>query len=206
MEDDPLNAMVMFDRLEIPDAEDHPLVWEGHAWVGRDLQKLYFYSEGEAAEGDVEESENALLYSRAVSPYWDLQLGIGYDTIPGSHQTWGIIAAQGMAPYFFEVRAALLVGEDGNIGLRLAAEYDALLTQRLILTPSLEADLYAKDTPEMELGRGLSFVQAGMRLRYEFYREFAPYIGVEWVRNVGRTNDCSPLNDTRAVAGARFWF
>ena len=206
MEDDPLNAMAMFDRFEIPDAGERPLSWEGHAWIGKDLQKLYLYSEGEAAEGELEESETELLYSRAVSPYWDLQAGIGYDTISGAHQSWAIVAAQGMAPYFFEVRAALLVGEEGNVGLRLGVEYEALLTQRLILTPSLEADLYAKETPEMELGRGLSFLRAGMRLRYECYREFAPYVGVERVRNVGRTNDYAPFGDTRTVAGVRFWF
>jgi len=111
-----------------------------------------------------------------------------------------------LAPYFFETRAALLVNSDGNVGLRLDAEYEALITQKLILTPSLEADFYTKDDPEMRLGSGLSSLEAGLRLRYEFIREFAPYIGVTWEKTFGNTYDYNPVNETNLLVGVRFWF
>lgn len=112
----------------------------------------------------------------------------------------------GLAPYYFETRTALLFGEDGNIGLRLETEYEALLTQKLILTPSLSTNIYSKDNLQMGIGKGLSNITAGMRLRYEIKREFAPYVGVEWSKNFGNTADVSPLDETYAVAGVRIWF
>jgi len=97
-----------------------------------------------------------LVYSKAIAPFWDAQVGLGYDKIGSNTQTWGVLSIQGLAPYFFETRGALLVGEKGNIGLRLDAEYEALFTQKLILTPSIAIDAYSKDDPSMGLGKGLS--------------------------------------------------
>src|SRR3546814_1450720 len=42
-------------------------------------------------------------------------------------------------------------------------------------------------------------------------RQFAPYIGVNWVRRVGTTanyapQDHKPVNDRQIVAGVRLWF
>ena len=206
MGDDPLLYSVTADTLEIQDRDEKVMSWDGYIRVGYDLNKIYLYSEGEKPENESAESENQLLYSRAVAPYWDVQLGVGYDKTAEADHTWGVIALQGLAPYFFETRAALLVGEDRNIGLRVDLEYEALLTQKLILTPGISTDIYAKDTPEMEWGKGVSNVTAGLRLRYEFVREFAPYIGVEWTKNFGNTDDFHPLDDTYATAGLRLWF
>jgi copper resistance protein B len=113
---------------------------------------------------------------------------------------------QGLSQYFFETRTTLLLGEDGNIGLRAEAEYDALLTQKLILTPSIQLSAYTKDNEEMGIGSGFSNITMGTRLRYEVTREFAPYIGVEWNKNLGNTNDISSLDEVYAVVGMRFWF
>ena len=135
-------------------------------------------------EEGLEASQNDLVYSRAIAPFWDLQAGIAYDKNSDDSRTWGEIAIAGLAPYFFEARAALLLNSEGNIGLRLDLEYEALITQKLILTPSLEADFYTKDDPVMRTGSGLSSMEAGLRLRYEIIREFAPYIGVNWSRTV----------------------
>ena len=119
---------------------------------------------------------------------------------------WDYFAYQGLAPYFFETRTSLLVGQWGNVGLRFDAEYEALFTQKLILTPSIAIDAYSKDDLSMGLGKGLSNITAGMRLRYEIKREFAPYIGVEWSKNFGNTADISPLNESYVVGGVRIWF
>ena len=206
MGDDPLLSKVMIDQLEYQASDEKAISWDTSVWIGYDLNKLYLYTEGEKPKDGSAESENQLVISHAIAPFWDLQYGVGYDKNDNADQTWGVLAISGLAPYFFETRAALLIGEDGNVGLRLGAEYDALLTQRLILTPSIESDLYSKDTPEMGLGKGLSNLTAGLRLRYEIRREFAPYIGVEWNRNFGNTADYNPLNETYVTAGVRVWF
>ena len=206
MEDDPLITMFLMDRFEVLDNDENTRVWEGSFWIGYDINKLYIYSEGEATSDGLETSQNELVYSRAIAPFWDAQIGLAYDKNSDESQTWGEIAISGLAPYYFETRAALLVNGDGNVGLRLDAEYEALLTQKLILTPSLEADFYTKDDPEMNLGSGLSSIEAGLRLRYEFVREFAPYIGVTWEKTFGNTSDYNPIDETNLMVGVRFWF
>lgn len=206
MEDDPLLTMFLMDRFEVRDNDENTRVWEGSFWIGYDIHKLYLYSEGEATADGLETSQNEFVYSRAVAPFWDVQIGLAYDKNEDASKTWGEIAVAGLAPYYFETRAALLVNGEGNVGLRLDAEYEALLTQKLILTPSLEADLYTKDDPDMHLGSGLSSIEAGLRLRYEFIREFAPYIGVTWEKTFGNTRDYHPVEESSVTVGVRFWF
>lgn len=206
MEDDPLVTMFLMDKFEVLDNDENTRVWEGSFWIGYDINKLYIYSEGEATSAGLETSQNELVYSRAIAPFWDAQIGLAYDKNEDVSETWGEIAISGLAPYFFETRAALLVNDNGNVGLRLDAEYEALLTQKLILTPSLEADLYTKDEPEMLLGSGLSSIEAGLRLRYEFIREFAPYVGVTWEKTFGNTRNYNPIDETNLMVGVRFWF
>jgi len=206
MSDDPLFSKVTIDELEYQGNDEKSIAWDTNIWIGYDLNKLYFYTEGEKAKDGSTESENQLVYSRAIAPYWDIQYGVGYDKTETDSQTWGVVALQGLAPYFFEIRGALLIGDSENVGLRLEAEYEALLTQKLILTPSIATDLYSKDNLSMGLGKGLSNITAGARLRYEIRREFAPYVGLEWSKNFGNTADISPLDETYAVAGVRIWF
>jgi len=203
---DILRATVMIDNLEYQFNDEKTIAWDSFAYVGYDLNKIYLYSEGEKAKDEQTESENQLVYSRGIAPYWDIQLGVGYDKTPDADYKWGVLALSGLAPYFFETRAVLLVGEEGEVGIRFEAEYEALLTQKLILTPSIDFSAYSKDIPEMGLGEGLSNLTLGLRLRYEFVREFAPYIGVEWSRNFGNTYDYRSLNETYATAGVRLWF
>ncbi|WP_193112611.1 copper resistance protein B [Sulfurimonas marina] len=207
MDDDPLRATVMVDNLEYQTNDEKSLMWDSYAYVGYDIHKLYLYSEGEKGKDQSSaDSENQLVYSRAISPFWDLQFGVDYDKSGGADQTWGVIGVQGLAPYFFETRAVILLGKRGSMGVRADLEYEALITQKLILTPSIAFSAYSKDNEEMEIGSGFSNIQAGMRLRYEIRREFAPYIGVEWNKNLGKTDDISPLNETYATFGLRVWF
>jgi len=206
MGDDPLYTKVTIDELEYQNNDEKNVAWDTNAWIGYDLNKIYIYSEGEKPKDGSAESENQLVYSKAIAPYWDVQFGVGYDKTATDSQTWGVIALQGLAPYFFETRGALLIGDDGNIGLRLEAEYEALFTQKLILTPSISADFYSQDNPTMGLGKGLSNLTTGMRLRYEIKREFAPYVGVEWSKNFGNTADLAPLDESYVVGGVRIWF
>jgi copper resistance protein B len=204
--DDPIRTMLLMDKFEVLNNDDNSREWEGSFYVGYDLDKLYIYSQGAATSDGLEWSQNELVYSRAIASFWDIQAGVAYDKNSDASKTWGEIAIAGLAPYFFETRAALLLNGDGNVGLRLEGEYEALLTQKLILTPSIEADFYTRDDPAMQVGSGLSSMEAGLRLRYEFVREFAPYIGVTWEKTFGNTETFNPVDETSLVFGIRFLF
>lgn len=203
---DILRATLMVDNLEYQYNDEKKVAWGTYAYVGYDLNKVYIYSEGEKPKDGLAESENQLVYSRAIAPYWDVQMGVGYDKTEEADQKWAVLGVQGLAPYFFETRAVILVGEDGNFGLRAEAEYEALITQKLILTPSAALSAYSKDNEKMGTGSGLANLTLGARLRYEFVREFAPYIGIEWSKNFGNTDEYHPLDEAYATAGVRFWF
>jgi len=204
--DDPLRTMLLMDKFEVLNNSETTKEWEGSFYIGYDIDKLYVYSTGVATNDGLETSENELVYSRAIAPFWDIQAGIAYDKNTNTSRTWGEVAIAGLAPYYFETRAALLFNNEGNVGLRLDAEYEMLFTQKLILTPSFEADFYTKDDPLLRLGSGLSSIEAGLRLRYEIRREFAPYVGVTWEKTFGNTRNYDRVNETSLLAGLRFWF
>lgn len=201
----------LMDRLEWQNTDEGSLGWEGVAWIGGDIHRLWLRTEGEASEGEVESGTVEALYGRAISPWWDAVAGVRHDFGHGPSRTYAAFGVQGLAPYKFEVEATAFIGGSGRGGATLEAEYDTLITNRLILQWVGEANLYLKDDPAVGVGSGLSTVEAGARLRYEFSRRFAPYIGVEWERAFGETADLrrgegEPVNDTRLVAGIRFWF
>ncbi|BDY13730.1 copper resistance protein B [Hydrogenimonas cancrithermarum] len=205
MNDDPLRATLLMDRLEVQAVSDTPVAWDMSAYIGKDLDKLYLYSEG-STTSDETESHNELLYSRAATPFWDLQGGVEYDKTGSESKMWGVVALQGLAPYFIDTRIRLKVGEDA-VGVNFDFEYEALITQKLILTPRIEMEAYSDDVPEIGVGSGLSSLDAGLRLRYEFVREFALYIGIEYANTFGDTKDLyGKEEETRFVAGVRFWF
>lgn len=212
MDDDPLLTKVQLDQLELRQDDGEELwVVEGQAWIGYDRNKLWLKADIEVDDGHTQEAEVQALYSRAISPYWDFQAGIRKDFKPTPDRSWGVIGFQGVAPYEFEVETALFIGEGGRTALRLSAEYEVLLTQRLILTPEFEVNFYGENDEDVGVGSGLSDTEAGLRLRYEFRREFAPYIGVNWTRKYGNTADFAraerqDTNDWQWVIGIRAWF
>jgi copper resistance protein B len=206
------NSFVLIDRLEAVDL-DHGRgeAWEAQAWFGNDLDRLWLRSEGERERGRTESADLEVLYGRSVSAWWDVVAGLKHDFKPGESRDWLAFGVQGMAPYKFEVSATAYVGEGGATAARLEAEYEALLTNRLILQPRAEMELSGEDDPERGIGSGLSTLEAGLRLRYEFTRRFAPYVGVAWERAYGgtadhRRDDGEPVVDTPLVAGLRLWF
>jgi copper resistance protein B len=212
MDDDPLVARVMIDQLEVRDAEgDKPVVWEVDAWIGKDRNKIWLKTEGEQVSGETEEAELQLLYSRAVSPFWDLQVGWRHDIKPEPERDWFAIGVKGLSPYLFEVDASLFAGAGGQVGARLQAEYEYLFTQRLVLSPEVELNFHTRDDEATGTGSGLSDAELGLRLRYEVRREFAPYIGVNWWSKYGNTADYAmalggETDDVQFVAGIRAWF
>ncbi len=212
MEDDPLLLTVILDQLEMRDVGgDNTLSWDGQGWLGRDLRKIWFKTDGERTAGSTDEAELQFLYSKAIARYWDFQVGVRHDFEPSPSRSWAAIGFKGLAPYFFDIDAAAFIGESGRTALRFEAEYELLLTQRLILTADSEINLYGQNDPNVGVGAGLSDLEAGLRLRYEIRREFAPYIGINWSRLFGNTADFARItgeksSETQLVIGLRAWF
>lgn len=210
--DDTTQYMVMFNRLEAFDAKPGTgLEWEGQAWFGKDLHKLWLRSEGERTDGHTEAADLEVLYGRPIAPWWDVVAGVRHDFKPGRSEDFLAVGVMGLAPYKFEVSATAYLGESGQTAARMEAEYETLLTNRLILQPLVEVNLYGKNDAQRGIGSGVSTAEIGLRLRYEIRREFAPYIGVVHERAFGRTADFrrdegEDVDDTRLVAGVRVWF
>lgn len=210
--DNPVVTKAMFDQLELHNEDGAtPFVVDAQVWIGNDLNKLWLKADVEKRDGKIEEAEVQALYSRAITPYWDLQMGLRQDVKPSPTRTWGALGVHGLSPYFFEVDAAVFVGESGKTALRFTAEYELLFTQQLILSPDIEVNFHGQDDWETGAGSGLSDFTAGLRLRYEIKRELAPYIGVEWHKKMGDTANLAELkgetsSDTSLVAGVRIWF
>jgi copper resistance protein B len=206
---DPLLTYLILNQLEVSDSDGSAL--EAQAWIGKDLHKLWLKTDAERNDGNTEDTEIQALYSRALSAFWDVQIGARYDLKPTPTRTWGVLGIQGLAPYFFDVEAALFVGESGHTAARFSADYELLLTQRLILTPTIEINLYGQNDTETSTGSGLSDGKAGLRLRYEIQREFAPYVGIEWQKKFGNTADFGKsigdvVSDRELVVGLHAWF
>lgn len=183
------------------------LVYDLQAWYGGSYDRLLLKAEGAVKQGRLDEAHTEAYWSHAVSPYWDALLGLRYDSGEKPGQGWLACGLQGLAPYWVELKVNLYLGHTGQLAARLEAEYELLLTQRLILQPRLEATLYSKRDEQRETGSGLSEVTAGLRLRYEFSREYAPYLGVEWYLPVGESRRISgKAEETRLVAGLRLRF
>lgn len=210
--DDPVLAKVMIDQLEWRDADAaDPYLLEAQAWIGKDLNKLWLKADVEQVDGATEEAEIQALYSRAIAPFWDVQIGVRADLNPEPQREWGVIGVQGLAPYFFEVDAALFIGKSGATAARFSAEYEWMLTQKWVLAPEVTLNFYGQNDRESFTGSGLSDAQAGLRLRYEIRRKFAPYIGVNWTKSFGNTADFvrehnEADSDAQLVAGVRAWF
>jgi len=211
--DNELFARFIGDRIEYQSREgDAALLWDVQAWAGFDYNKLWFKSEGSwlVDKEKVEEAETELLYSRNIASFWDLQMGIRHDFKPDPDRTFAVFGIQGLAPYWFETEATAYLSEDGDLSGIVEVEYDMLLSQRLILQPRFETLVALQEVEEYGVGQGINFIEMGLRLRYHFTREFAPYIGVSWNRKLFEKEDLAEAEgedtDTLSfVAGLRIW-
>lgn len=186
--------------------------WNGEAWIGGDIGRLWLKSEGAGAFGDrLDSAEVQVLYSHAIGPYFNVQAGVRHDFGPGPDRSYATIGFEGLAPYWFEVEGALFLSDKEDLRGRLEGYYDQRITQRLILQPRVEFNLSAQDVPENRIGSGLSDAELGLRLRYEVTRRFAPYVGISHEAKIGRTADFARAEGedpttTSLVAGVRLWF
>ncbi|HEX8580235.1 MAG TPA: copper resistance protein B [Allosphingosinicella sp.] len=204
---------VLIDRLEYR-AEDggDGYAWDAQGWYGGDIHKLWLKSEGEGGFGEaLEHGEAQALWSRAIDPWFDLQLGLRQDFGRGPERTHLVLGVQGLAPYWFEVDAAAFVSTKGDVTARVEAEYDLRITQKLILQPEAEVQFSLQDVPELRIGSGIATGEVGLRLRYEVKPQFAPYVGVEYQRGFGDTARFRRAGGEEAggwsvLFGVRAWF
>jgi len=222
-----VNYLVLLDRLEGWDnARGHGQSWQAKAWLGGDIQRLWLRSEGERESNGAHAHLPTLpssnhgssttwsldaLYGRALTPWWDVVAGLRHDSGSGASHTRAAIGLQGLAPYRFEVSATAYLGGKRTAELALEAEYQLLLTQRLILQPTWQAHWLLKDDHQRNVGSGLSQMHSGMRLRWEITRQFAPYIGFTHERSYGTTarwqrEASGASHHSRWVAGVRVGF
>lgn len=212
-----LRMVAIVDQLEyrLNDGEDI-LRWEAEGWLGGDYNKVVFKTEGEygpsSSSGD---AEFQLLYGRTIAPFWDFQIGARQDVLygpgPDHERTFGVIGVEGLAPYWFEVTPALFISRDGDVSARLETTYDLLLSQRLIAQPRFEINAAAQDARQFGVESGVNNVELGIRLRYEIRREFAPYVGFNWIRKIGDTADLArregeDVDVVGFIAGFRLWY
>lgn len=209
-------SLILLDKLEyIPDEDlGRPVELDLIGWYGGAYNRLWFRAEGEQRTvGGGGEAEAHVYYGRLVTPYWDALVGARVDRDWGdeaatrAHLAVGVV---GLAPMRFELSPTLFLSHEGDLSARLEAEYQVLITQRLVAEPELELNAAVQSVPEWGVGSGLNDVELGMRVRYEIRREFAPYLGYSWTRRVGETADLARADGGSAaagtfVAGLRLW-
>ena len=207
-----INYFVLFDQLEWQTGGgSDAFSWDMKGWVGQDLNRLWFRTEGDRADGRTEQAQVNLLYGRAIARWWDVTAGVRLDPLPDTPRTALALGVQGLAPYWFEVEASAYIEPSGRAHVRVETEYDLLITNRLVLQPLVEFEVYGRADRERLIGTGLSTGELGFRLRYEFRREFAPYVGVVWARRFFGTADLARaagegVAGTRLAVGLRTWF
>lgn len=207
---------LLFDELEYQVNDSQNIFqWDVSGWIGGDYQKLWIKTEGDVSFDDGNgEAELQLLYSKQISPYWDFQAGLRYDQLygdKGNSRGFAVVGIQGLAPYFFEIDTALFISHQGDISARFKAEYELLLSQRLILQPKIETNFALQKVEEFGIGSGINNLELGLRLRYEINRQFAPYIGVSWNKLFGDTanfaeEEGDSSDDVKFVTGVRLMF
>jgi copper resistance protein B len=201
-----------FMRIEADYAasDDSLWSWDFNGWVGGDIDRVWMRSEGTGKHGDLEEAEAQLYYGRNFATFWDALVGIKQDFSPAARTS---LAASivGLAPYFFETEASLFLSTKGEASLRFKQSFDVLITQRLIAEPYVEVNVFAREVPDLNVGAGFSGVEAGLQLRYEIRRQFAPYVDLVWGRKLGETFDLARAagndpEETTVRLGIRSWF
>lgn len=211
-------GQVLLDRLEYVIEKDNRknIDYELTGWYGGDHRRVWLEAEGvhETRSGDGEVERLDVMYGRLISPFWNARIGVGYKGLYGENsedRVFGVIGLKGLAPYMFEVDTNLRVSNEGEVLIDFEAEYDVLLTQRLVLQPRLDSMVSFNEIEEMGVGTGINSVDIGFRLRYEIRREFAPYVGVTWHKKFAGTasiadREGEPTESTDIFVGFRVWF
>ena len=194
----------VLDQLEGRFGAGDALRWEGEAWTGTDTDRLWLKTEGELENGKVFDGQQEAFYDTPLSAWFDLQTGLRYDLDSQPGRLWAAAGIEGLSQYFFHISATAYASDTGRYAAKLFATYDLLLTQRLILQPEAEVNIYSKPDPARPVTSGVSDLDTGLRLRYEITRKFAPYIGVAYEKSFAAMGE--PRGQLRFAMGIRSWF
>jgi copper resistance protein B len=188
--------------------------WDGQAWAGSDHNRLWFKSEGRLnSEGknEVGDGDTELLYDKPISTYFNLQAGVRSDLDSKPNRTWVAFGIQGLAVGNWNLEMTGYASTEHRFAVKTNASWDYRFTQRLILQPQFETNWYTRDEKSRGVGAGLSDIDSGFRLRYEFSRKLAPYVGIAYQQFFFTTGDMrrqngSSTSDVRGLVGLRTWF
>lgn len=196
------------------DEKENLFGWNGDAFIGTDELKLRWLGEAEYDKdaSQFESLENRLVLQMPISTFFDVKGGVRLDTPKGTDRWYGVLGVTGLAPQWFEIDADFFFSEAGETSARIDVEYELLITNRLILTPSVDINVAFSDDPELDIKAGLTGIEAGLRLSYDVVdRLFSPYLGAVYERKLGNTADLADeegedIEGWRAVIGTRIVF
>jgi len=186
--------------------------WDLDAFYGNDELRFVWRSEGEygVREESFETLENQFRLTTPVSDFFDVVGGIRLDTAKGPDRLHGVVGLHGLTRQWFEVDADLFVSDHPSA--RFEVEYEGLITNRIILVPSIELDIPFTDDRAFGQGAFGPKLEVGMRLSYDLVdRLLSPYVGVHYERSFGRSADFVRAGGEDAgaaflVVGARMLF
>jgi copper resistance protein B len=190
VKDNRVLSFITFDELEgRTNGSNSSFRWDGEGWIGTDFNKLWIKSEGTVTNGITSDGDQEILYDRPIPHmrYFDWQAGARIDLDSGPTRAWVALGVQGLAPHFFNFAPTIYVRDGGRLAGRLQGYYDLYLTQRLILQPQVEINFFSQADPARRIGTGLSDLDGGVRLGYQFSRKFAPYVGYVYSGVFGQT-------------------
>lgn len=216
VEDEMKHTFVLADVLEFrPKESESDFRWDVEGYRGGDFNRLWFKTEGEQDATKPERNlDFQLLYGRFVKRYYDLQIGGRAETrtFRGASVTRGqaVVGIEGLVPFRYEIEALLFISHQGDVSGRFTFTRDFLVTQRWVLQGRFETNIAAQRVERFGVGKGLNDIEAGLRLRYEIERKFAPYVGVSYDRSFFGTADLvrqdgGDPRQWRFVAGVRVW-
>ena len=205
---------VLLDQFEDrTTGSNNELRWDGEAWIGTDMNRLWLKSEGFSTNSAVSDGDHEALYDRPIPHmrYFDAQAGVRADLDSGPHRAWAALGIEGLAPDFFRFAPTLYIRDGGRVAARVSGSYDLFLSQRWVLQPEAEVNFYSEDDQARNVGSGLSDLDTGVRLRYEISRKVAPYVGFAYNRKYGNSARYArkageTASDPRFVFGLRLWY
>ena len=188
------------------------LAWDFDAIVGTDELKFVWRSEAEydLREDEFETLENQFRIAVPISPFFDAIAGVRLETPEGNDRVDGVIGFHGLAQQWVEVDADLFISDEPSI--RLEAEYEGLITQRITFTPSIEIEIPLTDDRSRDFGDFAPIIEVGARLSYDLIdRAVSPYIGVHYELATGESGRLAQAGGGKkdeffVVAGARLMF
>ena len=200
------------DRLEW-DPEGDGFAWDVSMEMGTQAHRLWLATSGGATfGGPIEVFEAQALYSHPVTEAGlAFQLGVRRDFEPRPLRTYLTAGFQGNLNERLYVGTFGFLSTHGELIGRAFAWYDQPIGRRFVLQPAVETEIAPADIPALGIGRGPIFLEAGARLRWRIAEAFAPYVGFNWFRLVGRTADIAraagdEVETANFVVGVRSYF